>query len=190
MSFQFVKSASCLAECPKDFRPEIALIGRSNAGKSSLVNTLANSRIAKVSQVPGKTRLLNFFSWNKVFYLADLPGYGFAKRSGKERVSWQKMIEDYLLYRENLRVFVLIMDIRRDWTEDEESLIRLFESRGAKMAVILNKTDKIGGNLKRETIKKMRASMPDIEFFLLSNKSKEGLQEIKKWMLHSLEAEL
>ena len=139
-----------------------------------------------MSQVPGKTRLLNFFSWNKDYYLADLPGYGFSKRSGDEQASWQKMIEGYLTQREQLKVFVLIMDVRRKWTEDEEMLVKLFQSRNSKIAIVLSKTDKIGGNPRRETLKKMKQLKPDLNFFVLSNHNKQGLEEVKKWMLDSL----
>src|SRR4051812_11511852 len=126
---QFLKSATKLSEFPRDERPEIAMVGRSNAGKSSVINTLAGGRLAKVSSTPGKTRLLNFFEHKEGYRVVDMPGYGFAVRSGDEVFSWRKMIESYLLERENLMGLMLIMDIRREWTDDEQMLMDLAASQ-------------------------------------------------------------
>ena len=122
MKAKFLKSAVNQEDYPPSDRPEVALVGRSNAGKSSLLNALAGSKIAKVSQEPGKTRLLNFFDYGKQYRFVDMPGYGYASRSGSEILSWQEMITKYSDVRENLHGVVLIMDSARDWQEEESNL--------------------------------------------------------------------
>ncbi len=121
----FLKSAVRLDQCPQEDRPEVAFLGRSNSGKSSLINALTGRKtLAKVSSTPGKTRILNFFDFGPHYRLVEMPGYGFASRGGDEQRSWQRMIEDYLGGRQSLVGLVLIMDIRREMTEDEEMLMR------------------------------------------------------------------
>src|SRR6267154_5541681 len=109
-SAKYLISSALITQCPKPDRPEYAFIGRSNVGKSSLINMITNNeRLAKTSGTPGKTQLINHFNINDAWYIVDLPGYGYAKRSMSERKRWEKMIEDYLRKRENLvTVFVLI----------------------------------------------------------------------------------
>jgi len=124
-TIQFIKSAVLAKDYPNHNMAEVAIAGRSNAGKSSFINGLAKSKIAKVSSTPGKTRLLNFFNMEDSYVLTDMPGYGFAARSGNELREWQQMIETYLTTRENLKGLILVMDIRRSWTNDEE-IMRLF----------------------------------------------------------------
>src|SRR5687768_5730395 len=92
----FIKSAKVPKDFPHGSKPEVAIAGRSNAGKSSLINIMARSKVAKVSSTPGKTRLLNFFDYDNKFRLVDMPGYGFSKRSGHEQHSWEEMVEAYL----------------------------------------------------------------------------------------------
>lgn len=139
---KFIKSAVHKNDYPLDKRPEIAIVGRSNAGKSSLINALAQKSVAKVSQKPGKTTTLNFFLCNEDFYLVDMPGYGFAKRSAKEKKLWQEMIEGYLSHRKNLRGLLLIMDIRRNWDLEEQMLVEWMAPLDRPVCVILNKADK------------------------------------------------
>ncbi len=139
---KFIKSAVNKADYPLDKRPEIAIVGRSNSGKSSLVNAICGKKIAKVSQKPGKTCTLNFFLGNDEFYFVDMPGYGFAKRSPAEQNMWKGMIEGYIANRKNLKGLLLIMDVRRKWTEDEEMLVKWVAHVGRPVCVILNKSDK------------------------------------------------
>ena len=114
-------------QCPRPDRPEYAFIGRSNVGKSSLINMIANNeKLAKISSSPGKTQLINHFLINKAWYLVDLPGYGFAKVSQTQRKKWEKMIEDYLRKRENLvNVFVLVDSRHKPQQKDLEFVYRL-----------------------------------------------------------------
>lgn len=109
----FVISNSDVDKCPKERLPEYAFIGRSNVGKSSLINMLTGrKKLAKISSTPGKTMLINHFKINEEWYLVDLPGYGFAKRSKSERLKWEKMIRKYILNRTNMLTLFLLIDIR------------------------------------------------------------------------------
>ena len=102
--------------------PEVAFLGRSNVGKSSLINDLCHQKIAKTSQTPGKTRLINYFTVNQQFYFVDLPGYGYAQVSKQERAAWPKMIEEYLAHSENLRKVFFLLDIRRIPNEMDKAI--------------------------------------------------------------------
>ena len=114
-SAEFVKSSPKISECPSAKLPEYAFIGRSNVGKSSLINMLTGrNKLAKISSRPGKTQLINHFLINENWYLVDLPGYGWAKVSKKEKARWKKMIEEYLLQRENLDFVFLLIDSRHE----------------------------------------------------------------------------
>ena len=119
---EFITSAVKQSQYPVDNRVEVAFVGRSNVGKSSIINALTNRRkLAKVSQTPGKTRLINFFLINNDFYLVDLPGYGYAKVSKKEKESWGKVIETYLNGREELKRVILLVDSRHKPTGKSNS---------------------------------------------------------------------
>ena len=117
---EFIISAVKRAQYPMDGFPEVAFVGRSNVGKSSIINSLTNRKmLARVSQTPGKTRLVNFFLINKEFYIVDLPGYGYAKVSKSEKESWGKTIETYLLEREQLKkVVLLVYSIHKPTADD------------------------------------------------------------------------
>jgi len=143
MKMTYLKSAVNQADWPKADLPEVAIAGRSNAGKSTWINTLAGSKVAKVSQVPGKTRLLNFFQAGNRYRLVDMPGYGFASRSGAEMESWGPMIEVYLRERDTLAGVLLLVDIRRDWTEEETRVAEFVSATGRPIAVFLTKADKL-----------------------------------------------
>jgi len=133
-----------LDQIPGDHRPQIAFAGRSNVGKSSLLNKLVGQRkMAKVSGTPGKTRSINFFSINNRFYFVDLPGYGYAKVSRKERESWGKLIETYLTESEQLVGMVLLLDCRREPSEQDLMLAEWLAARKLPIIVALTKCDKI-----------------------------------------------
>ena len=125
---------------------EVAFAGRSNAGKSSLINVWANQKIAKVSQSPGKTRLLNFFSMGTSYIIVDMPGYGYASRGGDELKTWRKMVEGYLSQRPQLAGLVLVMDMARDWQDDEEILAQYVMKHDIPVLVALTKSDKFSKN--------------------------------------------
>ena len=182
LNIHFVKSAVNKNDYPRDRRPELAVVGRSNAGKSSLLNALAQRKVAKVSQKPGRTTTLNFFLVNEVFYFVDMPGYGFAGRSASERGSWGTMVEGYLAHRKNLRGLILVMDVRREWSTDEEMLINWSGQRPIPLLVILSKTDKVGQG---ERVKKSRAisQIPGVAGDLcVSSKTKRGLNELEEFI--------
>lgn len=162
-------------------RPEIAILGRSNAGKSTLINAWAGSQIAKTSSTPGKTRLINFFD-GPHYRLVDFPGYGFSKRSGDEQASWGGMIESFLSTRGPLKGALLLMDCRRDWTSEEEMLLRFMKRRGCPLGVVLTKTDKL--NRSEET--KVRAKFKKIEgvdaIFLVSSTKRSGIEDLEDYV--------
>lgn len=181
-SIKFIKSAVLPQDYPVSQKPEVAIAGRSNAGKSSFINALGSNKIAKVSSTPGKTRLLNFFTMGESYNLVDMPGYGFAARSNDEVVEWRQMIEDYLLGRENLRGLILIMDGRRDWSEDEELLKRFSEERQFPIAVVLTKADKMTRNEINAAVAKIKRSSGMSAVFATSALKKQGQEEIERYV--------
>lgn len=141
---EFIKSAVKPSQYPEYDFPEIAFAGRSNVGKSSLINTLINRKdMVKTSSRPGCTQLINFFVVNEDLSLVDLPGYGYAKVSKKIRAQWQPMVENYLASRENLLGLILLIDIRRDARPEEFEMARYLESKEIPFLVVLTKADKL-----------------------------------------------
>ena len=141
---EFIKSAVHQNQYPELDLPEIAFSGRSNVGKSSLINSLLNrKKLVKTSSSPGKTRLINFFMINDEFVLVDLPGYGYAAVSKSQRQAWGKMIENYLRYRENLKNVVLLVDIRHEPTADDKLMYDFIKYYRKSVTVVATKLDKI-----------------------------------------------
>jgi len=141
---EFTTSAVLQSQYPTDNRIEIAFVGRSNVGKSSLINTITNRRkLVKVSGTPGKTKLVNFFLINKEFYFVDLPGYGYAKVSKVEKESWGKVIETYLVKREQLKKIVLLVDCRHKPTEDDIIMYKWIKYYNYDTVVVATKIDKL-----------------------------------------------
>lgn len=181
-SIQFIKSAVLAKDYPIHKFGEVAIAGRSNAGKSSFINALTRNKVAKVSSTPGKTRLLNFFNMEDSYVLVDMPGYGFAARSNDEVVEWHEMIEAYLMGRENLRGLLLIMDIRRDWSADEELLKRFSEERGFSLAIVLTKADKLSRNQIFSAVAKIKKNSGVSAVFPVSSLKKTGQDEVERYM--------
>ncbi len=141
---KFVKSAVSPQDYPDELKPEVAIVGRSNAGKSTLLNAMCGGhKVAKISGTPGKTRLINFFDVGEKYRLVDLPGYGYAARNFDERDLWAKMIETFFNERKNLVGFLLVCDMRRDWTKDEQMMLSLAQNRGLECLCVLTKIDKL-----------------------------------------------
>ncbi|MBQ8066100.1 MAG: YihA family ribosome biogenesis GTP-binding protein [Prevotella sp.] len=181
---EFVLSAPTVGMCPKDSKPEYAFIGRSNVGKSSLINMLTNNRrLAKTSSTPGKTLLINHFVINKEWYLVDLPGYGYAKRSKKEIDRLDQMIRGYILQREQLvNVFVLV-DIRLEPQKIDLEFIDWLGLSSIPFAIVFTKTDKLTPNKVRQSIqayqKKLQETWEELPpMFQTSSEKKEGRQEV------------
>ena len=146
-TIHFVNSVYADHQLPDDNLPEIAFAGRSNVGKSSLINALAGRKgLVKVSAKPGKTQSLNFFLCNTAFYLVDLPGYGFARVSKSLQDSWQNLITRYLENRKNLKCVVVILDIRHTPKELDLQLIDWLRQRGLPFLPVYTKADKLSGN--------------------------------------------
>ena len=141
---QFVMSNTEVAKCPAPDRPEYAFIGRSNVGKSSLINMLTNKRsLAKISGKPGKTRLINHFLINKEWYLVDLPGYGYAQVPKAERLKWEKMLKNYILKRENLYCLFVLIDSRHEPQKADLEFMEWLGISEIPFNIIYTKTDKL-----------------------------------------------
>ena len=146
-SVDFVTSAVRRSQYPTDNKPEFLLVGRSNVGKSSFINTLINRKnLARTSSIPGKTQTLNFYLINKEFYLVDVPGYGFAKVSKKLKNKFGMIIEDYLKMRENLKEVFMLVDFRHKPTEDDVLMYNYLKYYNIPVTIIATKSDKVSRN--------------------------------------------
>ncbi len=153
----FVTSSSKLSQCPPPNKPEFAFIGRSNVGKSSLINMLTGrKKLAKVSSKPGKTQLINHFDMDNVWYLVDLPGYGWAKVSKDDRSKWGEMIHDYLLERENLVNLFVLIDVRHPPQPNDTEFLDWLGEKGLPFAIVFTKTDKLSKNKVQSSIARYR----------------------------------
>ena len=153
---EFIKSIADYSSAKLDNIPQIAIIGRSNVGKSSLINYLCNQKkLAKVSSAPGKTRLINLFKINEKFYLVDLPGYGYAKVSKQEQQRWAHMLEYYMNNSDNLQHIFLLMDIRREPSELDHQMSLWIQSAAIPCTIIATKCDKIAKSKWKQTAEQL-----------------------------------
>lgn len=158
----FIKSANALSQFVSDVGAEVAVAGRSNAGKSSAINVIVNRRqFARTSKTPGRTQLINFFSLQGDQRLIDLPGYGFAKVSDKKRYHWRDLIADYFESRQSLRGLFLIMDIRRQITEFDQQMLAFAEQVSLPTHVLLTKTDKLKRGQAAKALLEVRRDLHD-----------------------------
>lgn len=181
---EFTISAPRVSMCPKDNKAEYAFIGRSNVGKSSLINMLCNHKgLAKTSATPGKTLLINLFLVNREWYLVDLPGYGYAKRSKSVQDQLQRMISSYILQRQQLvNVFVLI-DIRHDPQKIDREFIDWLGVSSVPFSIVFTKADKLGPVKARQNAERWMESLRDTwetlpPYFITSSEKKTGRQEV------------
>jgi GTP-binding protein len=184
MDVSFLVSAFRQSQYPPADKPEVAFAGRSNVGKSSLINVLLNrKKLARTSSTPGRTQSINFFSVNDRFYVVDLPGYGFARVPRGVRESWGKMVETYLRHRSNLKAVVVIIDIRRGLTDGDLDLLHFLGRFGRRAIVVLTKSDKLSKQQCRSEMKEIGnrlADMEEAEPVLFSAKTREGREELLK----------
>lgn len=156
---EFITSAVEPDQYPTDHLPYVALVGKSNVGKSSMINTITNNnKLAKTSSQPGKTRLVNFYKINDAFYLVDLPGYGFARVSKKEKIKWANMIETFLTT-PNLLGIVQLVDIRHNPTSDDMTMINWIKHFNMPLIVLATKADKLGKTRIKPQINKIRKQL-------------------------------
>lgn len=180
----FVVSNTNVERCPKPTIPEYAFIGRSNVGKSSLINSLTGrNSLAKTSGKPGKTQLINHFIINKEWYLVDLPGYGYAKKSKSDRRKWESFIRKYIQLRENLYCVFVLIDFRIPPQQNDLEFMNWLGEIGVPFVIIFTKADKVKKDVVEESLKiyeqemlKRWEEMP--QYFISSSVNKEGHNEI------------
>ncbi len=185
---KFLKSSPNTNQCPKSNFEEIAFIGRSNVGKSSLINMLFNNKnLAKISKKPGKTKLINHFIINDTILLADLPGYGYAKLSKVETKKINEIIQDYIENRKNLTKLFLLIDIRHEPIKTDLSFINYLDNLKKGFYIIFTKSDKVKKNeLSKKSniyIKNIKSSCLENKFFVSSSSSKNGKEEILNFIM-------
>ena len=180
----FIKSAARPADFPPDTGREVAFVGRSNSGKSTAVNVITGARkLARVSKTPGRTQLLNFFSFGEERRLVDLPGYGFARVAPEVQALWRRSLEAYLSTRASLTGLVVTMDIRRGMTPLDDTLLRWLEPRDLPVGVLLTKADKLSRSAglaqERALQKTVGAAVKLTRFSALTG---DGVPEAQTWI--------
>lgn len=192
----YAASAATLAQLP-DSCGEVAFAGRSNAGKSSAINTLArHNRLAFVSKTPGRTQLINFFSVGNGQFIVDLPGYGYAKVPPEMRARWERVLSGYLQNRESLAGLVLIMDARHPLTPLDRRMLDWFTPRGLPVHILLTKADKLSRGVANKTLAEVSSALkahPQVSVQLFSSLAKQGIEQaetvISGWLAEG-EAEI
>jgi GTP-binding protein len=181
---EFIISAPTLADCPADTGLEVAFAGRSNAGKSSAINTLTgNKRMARTSKTPGRTQLLNFFSLGEHQRMVDLPGYGYAKVPLAVKQKWQRHLEEYLRQRQSLYGLILLMDCRHPLQEYDRMMLSWAESADMPVHILLTKADKLkkgpANNTLLQVKKILKPSQDRVSMQLFSSLKRTGIEELK-----------
>ncbi len=189
----FLTSAPTLKACPPDTGLEVAFAGRSNAGKSSAINTLTeNKRMARTSKTPGRTQLINFFTLTPSQRLVDLPGYGFAKVPIEVKEKWQRHLEDYLRQRQSLCGLILLMDCRHPLQEFDRMMLNWAESSDMPVHILLTKADKLKkgpASASLHTVRKELAAMELVSVQLFSALKRTGLEQLQTTLNDWLTAE-
>lgn len=191
-SAQFLTSAAKFSQCPEDTGAEVAFAGRSNAGKSSALNTITrNTKLARTSKTPGRTQLLNFFELTGGEHrLVDLPGYGFAKVNRNMKQDWEEHIGEYLAERRSLKGLVLVMDIRHPLTEFDQMIINWAIETEMPLLALLTKCDKLKKGPAKSTFLKIRNELasraPWLSVVMFSSLKKEGVHQAHQWLTDQL----
>lgn len=187
---EFTTSAVNASQYPGDILPHIAMVGKSNVGKSSLINAMTNrTKLARVSGQPGKTRLINFFLVNDSFYLVDLPGYGFARVSKSEKESWGSMINDYFKKAAHLKCIILIIDIRHDPTAEDMQMAEWIRYYQVPVLLAASKSDKLGKTRIKPQAARIRKQLGftgDVPVIPYSAVSKQGMEDLLQQLDHYL----
>ena len=185
---RFLTSAHQVGQFPPDSGAEVAVAGRSNAGKSSAINAIVQRKgLAKTSKTPGATRLINFFELEPGRRLVDLPGYGFAAVPGAMREHWGTLIAGYFRHRETLRGAIVVMDVRHPLTEHDRTMLDLASSRSVPVHIVLTKADKLGRGAGLQAMAGVRKAVgPGITMQLFSALSGDGVAEARGAMLRLL----
>lgn len=184
---RFVKGAARWEQLPQDGRAEVAFIGRSNVGKSSLLNMLVGRKaLARTSRTPGKTREFNVYLANDAFYLVDVPGYGYAKTARTDRERWGKLIGRYLTERMPLRLVLHLIDSRHPPTALDKDVLAVMRGSPLPYVIVLTKTDKLSGNQRVKSVKAVeevlaKAAM-EVPVILTSAEDKRGREELLQWI--------
>lgn len=189
---EFVISAARRDQLPTDTLPEIALAGRSNVGKSSLINRMINRKnLARTSSVPGKTQTLNYYRINDALYFVDLPGYGFAKVSKSQRAAWGKMIESYLMGRGELKLVLHVIDLRHPPTADDKLMFEWLQHYSFPVIVVATKADKLSRNHIHRHAKTIREDLgltSETPLITFSAETGQGREELWEAILRIIEA--
>ena len=175
---KFIISAEKLSQCPDFSLPEYPLLGRSNVGKSSFINGLANQKkLAKTSNTPGKTRLINFFNFSDKFTIADLPGYGYAKVSKEAQNRWQKYLEEYLLKRTQIKSLIQLIDARHDIQKNDFQMREWVEAYNLPVITVLTKMDYVAKGKALNVIKKVEKELGGtvLPFSAVDNRYNDGI---------------
>ena len=181
---EFTLSAPMVSMCPQENKPEYAFIGRSNVGKSSLINMLTNNKkLAKTSATPGKTLLINHFIINNEWYLVDLPGYGFAKRSKKEIAKLDQMINGYILQRQQLVNVFLLVDVRLEPQKVDLNFINFLGTSSVPFAIVFTKADKLSATKVNQNVEAYKKVLSETweelpPMFVTSSEKKQGREEV------------
>ena len=186
LSAEFVLSADGLSRCPKEGLPEVAFAGRSNVGKSSLINVLINrKRLARTSNTPGRTQLINFYRINDAIFFVDLPGYGYAKVPLPVKKKWGPLVESYLGGSNHLRGVVVILDIRREPAEEDLMLMEWLSARSIAWCGVLTKADKVSRSaaLARERHIKNSLHIPEGRLVVFSAKTGQGKDALWRFIV-------
>lgn len=184
MQAKFLKSAEMLSQCPETDLPEFALLGRSNVGKSSFINGLANQKhLAKTSNTPGKTRLINFFNFSDTFMIADLPGYGYAKVSKEAQNRWQKYLEEYLLERKQIKSLIQLVDGRHEVQNNDRQMREWVMAYNLPVMTVVTKIDYVPRSKIQGVLAKVRTEFGGevLPFSALDSYYNDGIfQELMK----------